>query len=266
MSTKLSVRIFSLILTLAIISAPLRISGAAPAYEPVAFPYTAKAISREPLAFKRGIDVSFWQNDIDWQQVAAAGVEFSMLRIGAGEFTTNAGELRPDRVDERFFEYIARARENGIEVGVYWYSYARTVAGIKREAQFLVQLLAEVSQEYDITYPVVLDMEEPRDYYRDNPSEMAEAFLEIVVRAGYFPMIYSFRSWLESNLSREVRDTYALWVAHWGVQTTELRGGGNYYMWQYTDSGRVSGIDGDVDLNISYRDFAAYTRRLTIDS
>jgi GH25 family lysozyme M1 (1,4-beta-N-acetylmuramidase) len=224
---------------------------------------TAEAISGEPAVFKRGIDVSFWQDDIDWQGVANAGVEFAILRIGAGALTTRAGEFRPDRFDTRFHEYIAGAAANGIEVGVYWYSYARTVEAARREAAFLVEILGEVTQQWEISYPVVLDMEEEREWYTDSPSEMAAAFLEIIADAGYFPMLYSFRSWLDSYISRQVLDRYAVWVADWrlSMRPEHTDFPRNYYMWQYTEEGSVSGINGGVDLNVGFRDFGAFIRR-----
>jgi GH25 family lysozyme M1 (1,4-beta-N-acetylmuramidase) len=212
------------------------------------FLLSPQAISQEPLAHIYGIDVSFWQENIDWSKVAATNVEFVMIRAARGALDEN----RPIAEDTRFREYIAGAQANGLEVGVYLYSYAKTVAQIKQEAHFLVNMLSE----FQITYPVVLDMEEKPEHYTDNPSEMAEAFLEIIAEAGYFPMIYSFKSWLEDNITSQVLDKYAVWVAHWYVPATTFRG--NYYIWQYTDTGRVSGINADVDLNIAYRDFAAY--------
>jgi GH25 family lysozyme M1 (1,4-beta-N-acetylmuramidase) len=219
------------------------------------FWFTAEAIHREPEVIMHGIDVSRWQETVDWEKVAAAGVEFVMMRAAVGAFTNRAGDSFPDSEDRRFREYIAGAQANGIEVGVYMYSYAKTVPQIQREARFLVNLL----REFEITYPVVLDMEEPRSYYTDCPSAMAAAFLEIITEAGYFPMMYSYKSWLENNLTPDVRDTYAVWVAHIDVPATTYRY--NYVMWQYTFTGSVSGIAGDVDLNIGYRDFAAYIRR-----
>jgi len=211
-----------------------------------------QAIEREPATVLYGIDVSRWQGDINWQEVGRTNIEFAMLRIGVGSFMTDG---RPDNMDRRFREYIAGAQANGIEVGVYWYSYAQTVEQIKREAHYLVSILGE----FRITYPVVLDMEEARDYYIDSPSDMADAFLEIIMAAGYFPMLYSFKSWLENNVNQYIRDKYTIWVAHWYVPETTYKG--NYHMWQYTDEGRVSGISGNVDLNIAYRDFAAYITR-----
>ncbi|MCL1881974.1 MAG: glycoside hydrolase family 25 protein [Oscillospiraceae bacterium] len=220
------------------------------------FLFTAAAISREPLVFKRGIDVSRWQGDIDWQLVSETGIDFAMLRIGRGTLIYNDELLFEDGFDSRFHEYIEGAQANGIDVGVYWYSYARTIEEIQREARFLVDILGD----FEITYPVVLDMEEiDRAWYIDCPSEMAEAFLEIIIDAGYFPMFYSFMWWLEDRLTPRVRDRFTIWVAHYEVRQTTFSG--NYYMWQYTHYGRVSGIQGDADLNIGYRDFASFIRR-----
>jgi len=204
---------------------------------------------------KYGVDVSRWQEDIVWEDVAQSGIEFAMIRAGVGEFTDPQGEHHPISEDSRFREYIEGAQSNGLEVGVYFYSYAQTIEQIREEAHFYVLLLSY----FHITYPVTLDMEESSDYYIDDPSEMAEAFLEIVEHEGYFPMLYSYKSWLEDNLSSEVRSKYTAWVAHIDVRATTYRG--NYYMWQYSHTAKVSGIEGDVDLNIAYRDFAEYIKR-----
>ncbi|MCL1832419.1 MAG: glycoside hydrolase family 25 protein [Oscillospiraceae bacterium] len=225
------------------------------------FLFTAEAISNQPLVYTRGIDASFHQGDIDWSSVAATGIDFAMLRIGAGAVTQDNGNFLPDRMDERFREYIFGAQNYGIDVGVYWFSYARTVEEIEREARFMVRMLGE----FDIPYPVVLDMEmnimKYPDWYIDDASDMAEAFLQIVADAGYYPMLYSFRSWLTELIETRILDKYAVWVAHWNPNGTDYPR--NHYMWQYSSTGRVSGItgnNGEVDLNIGYRDFGAYIR------
>ncbi|MCL2071654.1 MAG: glycoside hydrolase family 25 protein [Oscillospiraceae bacterium] len=223
------------------------------------------AVLREPTVIKYGIDVSRWQNDIDWEAVAQTRAEFVMLRAAVGSFESiDTDEATPAinliAEDSRFREYIAGAQENGLEVGVYLYSYAKTVREIKREARFFVNLLSD----FEITYPVALDMEEERGHYTDEPSEMAEAFLEIIMDAGYFPMMYSYKSWLENYLTPELRNDVAVWVAQLDAHSTTYHG--DYFMWQYSHKGRVSGIDGDVDLNIAYRDFADYIRRTGLNN
>ncbi|MCL2036157.1 MAG: glycoside hydrolase family 25 protein [Oscillospiraceae bacterium] len=213
-----------------------------------------QAIELEPAAIIHGIDISRWNGDINWEEVGRTNIEFAMIRIGFGAFVDSNGVHHKTDMDRRFREYIAGAQENGIEVGVYFYSYAQTLDQIIDEAYHLLNML----DEFKITYPIALDMEEPREDYIDNPSEMADAFLNIIADAGYFPMMYSYKSWLENYLTAEIREKYTVWVAHIEVPATTYKD--RYYMWQYTWKGRVSGINGDVDLNIAYRDFSAYIK------
>ena len=219
---------------------------------------TARALSREPTVLKYGIDVSKNQGEIDWERVAKTRTEFVMMRAAVG-----AVNDAPISADSRFDEYIEGAQNAGLDVGVYFFSYAETISEIVEEAWFLVDLL----KDYRITYTVVLDMEQQPSEYKDNPVRMAEAFLEIITDAGYFPMFYSYQWWLEHFITPEFYDKYAIWVAHYDVHATTYSG--DYYMWQYTERGKVSGITDNnqydyekfVDLNISYRDFAGYIRK-----
>ncbi|MCL1789460.1 MAG: hypothetical protein FWG33_03805, partial [Oscillospiraceae bacterium] len=190
-----------------------------------------------------------------WKSVASTRAEFAILRAAVGK----VGD-EPISADSRFNEDITGGQENGIEVGVYFYSYAKTVSEIRKEARFLVSLL----QAFEITYPVALDMEEEHNHYTDDPGAMAEAFLEIIMEAGYFPMMYSYKSWLEGYLIRETCREITIWVAQLDSPSTTYLG--NYYMWQYSHTGSVSGINGDVDLNIAYRDFGAYIRRVGLNN
>jgi GH25 family lysozyme M1 (1,4-beta-N-acetylmuramidase) len=217
------------------------------------------AIFREPAVIKHGIDISRWQEEIDWSSVARTNLEFVMIRAAVGAFKDDDGKRFPISEDSKFREHIAGAQENGFEVGVYMYSYAKTVREIRKEAHFLVDLL----ENFHITYPVTLDMEESRKHYIDDPGVMAEEFLDIIMEAGYFPMLYSYKSWLHDHIDRDVRNKYVAWVAHLDVPATTYHG--SYFMWQYSHTGRVSGIDGDVDLNIAYRDFAEYIKKMGLN-
>jgi GH25 family lysozyme M1 (1,4-beta-N-acetylmuramidase) len=214
---------------------------------------TAAILENEPRVRIRGIDVSFWQGDIDWQRVAASGVQFAMIRAGRGSIDAN----RPMIEDTRFREYAEGALANGIDIGVYFYSYARNPADARREAQFLVNII----KDFEITYPVVFDIEDEihERLSRRQVTAIVEAFFEVLMDNNYFPMIYSFRNFLEEKIEPRVLDTYAVWVAHWYVDRTNYRY--PYHMWQYTDRGRIPGIRGDVDRNISYYDFAEILRR-----
>ncbi|MCL1865978.1 MAG: glycoside hydrolase family 25 protein [Oscillospiraceae bacterium] len=214
-----------------------------------------QAIDNEEETIIYGMDISRWNGDIDWESVGKSGLDFVMMRIGVGAYTDKSGTFHENAMDSKYKEYVKGAQENGLEVGVYWYSYAKTVADMEQEAVFLLGLLSN----YKLTYPVALDMEEQRGYYTDDPSDMADAFLNIISDAGYFPMLYSYKNWLESYITVDVREKYAVWVAHIDVSATSYKN--PYYMWQYSWTGRVSGMNGNVDMNIAYRDFADYIRR-----
>lgn len=247
-------KIISLLL-ITMIYISLTPASATPEYREYRALMTSKAISNQPAALKYGIDVSRWQGDIDWEAVSETRADFVILRAAVG-----AVDDEPISIDSRFREYIKGAQEHQLEVGVYFYSYAKTVTEIRKEARFLVNLLSE----FEITYPVALDMEEEHKHYKDDPGEMAEAFLEIIMDAGYFPMLYSYKSWLEGYLIRETCREVTIWVAQLDSPSTTY--GGNYYMWQYSHTGSVSGIEGDVDLNIAFRDFGEYIRRVGLNN
>ncbi|MDR2531610.1 MAG: glycoside hydrolase family 25 protein [Oscillospiraceae bacterium] len=214
---------------------------------------TAMILENEPRVELRGIDVSFWQGDIDWARVADSGrVDFVMLRAARGHINSD----RPMIEDTRFREYIEGALANGLDVGVYFYSYARSVEDARREAEFLI----EVIRGYELTYPVVFDIEDPihERMSMELITAMTEAFFEVLMNNGYFPMLYSYKYFLETKIDPRVLDTYAVWLAQWASRPTYER---PFHIWQYTDKGRIPGINGDVDLNISYINFPEVLRR-----
>lgn len=212
---------------------------------------TVATLVDEPDAHLRGIDVSFAQGDIDWEKAAASGIDFAIIRAGRGN--TN---ISPMKADDYFEKNITEATANGLDVGVYFYSYAETVEEAEEEARFFISLI----KDYTVTYPVILDMEE--EFQAGLPGEtltkMIDAFFGVVMEAGYFPMLYSYKSWLESNLDMRILDKYAVWLAQIAPYPSY---DGAFYMWQYTYSGKVNGIKGDVDLDISYRDFPSIFRK-----
>lgn len=187
----------------------------------------------------KGIDVSKWQGHIDWQRVK---VDFAIIRAG---ISTSK--------DVRFEENYAGATAAGIPVGVYWYLKAMTVEAAHREAAACIKAIAGKS----LAYPVYADIEEAAQLRlgRDKLTAIAAAFLEDVEAAGYFVGLYSSKSHLETCFTAEIRERYAVWVAHYGVGKTTYSG--RYGMWQYTDKGKVDGITGAVDLDIAYEDYPA---------
>lgn len=201
-----------------------------------------------------GIDVSYHQQEIDWAEVAAAGVEFAMIRVGRRGY----GEEGTLGLDTHYVENILGATANGIHVGVYFFSQATSLFEIDEEVTMLLNLI----DNFNISYPVVFDWEyiTTADWARTNEvtgeevTTMAKYFCDKVALAGYTPSIYfnMDMGYLSYDLSQ--LKEYSFWLAE--LNTRPLF---HYHfdMWQYTFTGKVPGIAGSVDMNLSFRDFAA---------
>ena len=213
--------------------------------------YSSKPLKQEDTVVLRGIDVSWVQGDIDWPAVAESGIDFVIIRAGRGDIDGTGPSM-----DTYFPQNIQGALENGLDVGVYFYSYAQTPEQAETEARFFVSLL----EGYEITFPVVMDLEEDMEDDVDDAeiSEISEAFLEIVAESGYYPMLYSYKARLDYVIDREITDKYALWVAQFGGNRPETEY--DYYMWQYSYEGRINGINGNVDFDVAYRNFPEILR------
>ena len=195
---------------------------------------------------KIGIDVSRYQGSIDWAAVKDAGGEFAMLRLGYRGYGTGA-IVR----DSYFYQNIQGALENGIEVGVYFFSQAINEAEAVEEAQFCMDLL----RDYSITYPIVFDWEpydsslHPRTEGLSDEmlTKCAVAFCQAVEANGYDSMVYSNLTYfyLHYDLSKLV--DFPLWLAQYNKTPTFYY---HFDMWQYSSTGKVPGIEGNVDLNI----------------
>ena len=155
----------------------------------------------------KGIDVSYAQGAIDWQKVKASGVEFAMLRASRGPVSST----RPASEDTTFKRNITEASEAGIKVGVYHYLYAHTVSEAKQEAKFFIKTISP----YQITYPVVLDVEEQSqaNLGKSALTKIVKAFLDEVNAAGYYGMLYSNKSWLTTYLDMSKLTGYEVWLA-----------------------------------------------------
>lgn len=192
-----------------------------------------------------GIDVSKHQGGIDWGKVKAAGVGFAIIRAGFGRDISQK--------DPNFETNYAGCKANGIPCGVYWYSYAMTPADAKKEAAACLEAIKGKKLEY----PVYFDIEEKSQLALGKAActKIARAFLEAVEAAGYWVGIYSSKSHLETCIAADVRNRYAVWVAHYGVNKTTYSG--QHGMWQKSDKGKIDGIRGNVDLNVCYVDYPA---------
>ena len=189
---------------------------------------------------KKGIDVSKHQGAIDWAKVKSDGIQFAILRAGYGKFASQK--------DSMFETNDAACRKLGIPVGVYWYSYAVSIADAEAEAEACIQVLKK--REYALA--VWYDIEDKIQLQLDQKTitAMAEAFCRKLKAAGYAVGIYSYKSFLEKYLTKEIRKQFPIWVAHTGVQQTTYEM--SYQIWQFSHTGRVAGITGDVDLNYLY--------------
>lgn len=197
-----------------------------------------------------GVDVSSYQGRIDWDEVADSGIDFAMIRILTGKRTSNLDK-------DAYFEYnYQHARAAGIKAGVYRYTYAYTKSGARQEATEIVDALGGRYLEY----PIVLDMEDSlvlNSTTREKRTEIIQEYKKIVERAGYKFALYANKNWLENYIEPEALEGVDIWLARWRSldQGPGYNGPGNLTMWQYTNAGSVAGISGNVDRNVSYKNY-----------
>lgn len=191
----------------------------------------------------KGIDVSKWQGAIDWQKVKAAGVQFAMLRAGYGRYAAQK--------DPYFETNYKNAKAAGVKVGAYWYSYAKTTEQAKQEARVFLDVIGAKSFDY----PLALDVEENATAAlgKQVVSEIIRAFCEVIEAAGHYVMVYANKSWFEAYIDDDCKKKYDTWLAEWRDDKPTY--GGNIGIWQYTSKGEINGISGDVDMNVSYKDY-----------
>lgn len=193
----------------------------------------------------RGLDVSSFQNEIDWNELKKSDIDYVMIRCGFRNLTNE--ELY---VDKYFHRNIKEANRLGIPVGVYFYSTAISEKEAIEEASFVLNTI----KDYDVTYPIAYDFEMFNQNRTIGVSDKtinnnALKFLDYVSAHGYNGMLYTNLRAIESHWNLELFKNYKIWYAQYiDVPTYD----GEYDMWQYTDRGSISGIDGNVDLNTSY--------------
>ena len=196
-----------------------------------------------------GVDVSVHQGEIDWQKVADAGVDFAMIRVGYRGYGSEGKMMG----DTHFQDNIQGALAAGLDVGIYYFSQAVTMEEARQEAAYVIEQLAP----YDVTYPVVFDWE--RQNYTGSRTQtipetnllcsMANAFCQEIEEAGYEPMIYFYQNLAYNNLDLSQLTDYPFWLAQYTDYPSFYY---DFDMWQFTSSGRVPGISGDVDLNLRF--------------
>lgn len=189
-----------------------------------------------------GIDVSSHQGGINWQGVKNAGVKFAILRVGYGMYE--------HQKDKQFENNYNGAKSVGIPVGVYLYSYAKSVAEAEREADVCLSWLGGRK----LQLPVYFDIEDDsqKNLGKNTLNEMCKAFCNKIEKAGYWAGIYSNKYWATSIISGpELGQRYTYWIAQYYNECTY---NGPYAVWQFSSSGRVDGINGNVDMNYMVKD------------
>ena len=193
-----------------------------------------------------GLDVSYYQGNIDWNAVKQSGIEFVFIRVGYRGYGT--GKLC---LDSKFHEYIKGAKASGLKVGVYFFSQAINESEAREEAAFVLKEL----EGYSLDFPVAYDMENWYSDYRTYDLSKTEitndavAFCEVVKAAGYTPMVYYGRGNYLKFDTALLSSRYKIWFAHYTNKTDYT---GHFDIWQYTCTARCPGISGDVDKNVMY--------------
>ena len=187
----------------------------------------------------RGIDVSQWQQNINWSAVADDDIQFAMI-----------GTRYNNAVDPYFDTNVRGAAAAGLRVGVYLYSYATTTAMAESDADFVLNLI----KDYPISYPVVLDVE-AQEMNGLTPSQIADiinAFCKKVETAGYYPMVYTNDYWISNKIDM-TKVHYDVWIARYNSKPT-YQGAA---LWQASNQGTVNGINGNVDINFTFKDLSS---------
>ncbi len=191
----------------------------------------------------KGIDVSHHNGVIDWKKVKQSGeVDFALIRAGYGQVITQK--------DKQFENNYKGCKDNNIPVGVYWYSYAKSVKDAIEEAKICLEIIKDKQFEY----PILFDIEEKSQMAlgKDICSEICIAFCSYLEEHGYFAGVYTFDSFANTSITDNVKNRYTMAIARLGSEPKYSC----YDIWQYSWTGKVDGISGDVDLDYCYKDYS----------
>lgn len=191
----------------------------------------------------RGIDVSHHQGVINWDKVKSQ-IDYAILSVGYGDNI-------PSQDDKQFHRNAKECSRLGIPFGVYIYSYATSEQQAKSEAEHVLRMI----QEYKLDYPIYYDLEDGSTTGKctnERIAEIAKTFCNIIEQNGYWVGIYANTYWFNTKLTLGIFDRWTKWVAQYSSTCSYNK---PYSMWQYASDGRVDGIGGNVDMNVSYKDF-----------
>lgn len=193
-----------------------------------------------------GIDVSKYQGKIDWEKVKADGIRYAILRVGSSD---NNGLYIDPYFEENYLGCIA----NGIAVGAYIFTYADDESEQNEE---ILKFLPALSGK-TFKYPVFVDVEYKglASLGKSQLSSLIKRYMDILDQKGFTPGWYSYTNFINSYIDKDMLKDYPLWVADY---RSALGYSGPYDIWQYTSSGTVSGINGNVDMNRDYRGYIPF--------
>ena len=194
-------------------------------------------------AIFEGVDVSVYQGNIDWNKAKADGIEFAIMRAGYGKYVSQK--------DKYFDQNMKNAKAAGLPCVVYWFSYALTPEDAIKEADACY----EVIKNYKLEYPVSFDMETESQMKlpKETVAQIIEAFCGRMESYGYYTTLYTYASFLNYKVDDRIFDKYDIWVAHYNTSKPAFNR--NYGLWQYSCTGSVWGITGNVDRDYVYLDY-----------
>ncbi len=197
-----------------------------------------------------GMDVSKWQGEINWDNVKASGIDFVIMRVG-----TSYGK------DVNFEYNYLGAKSRGINVGIYYYSYALTESEARAEAETVSTWLNGKSFEYPLFYDI--EDSSQLELTNDERTALCVAYNTVLENKGYLTGVYANKNWLSNYLDWPLlAEKYVIWEAAWRVSgQPEVDKSGECQLWQYTDQGSVNGVWGNVDLDVSYVNYPEIIKR-----
>ena len=196
-----------------------------------------------------GIDVSEYQGDIDWEEVKKSGVEFAILRLGYRGY----GKEGKIILDKEFEQNYEEAKNQGIKLGVYFFSQALNLDEIREETEFILENI----KDKDLDFPIVFDLEKIKNddartdnLTSDEINNMTLEFCKIIKDNGYIPAIYGNSKTFATVIKLELFDNIIKWYADYQYKPLYPY---DFQIWQYTESGSISGITGDVDIDLCFK-------------
>ena len=196
---------------------------------------------------KKGIDLSTFQKNVDYKKLKEQGIEFAIIRCGYGK--------ERNQKDAEFETHYRGLKSVGIKVGAYLYSYCTAVENAKLEGENCLYFIS--GKEFEL--PIFIDLEENRtkELGRVCVTQIAKTFCEIIENAGYKAGVYANLDWFRNYIDVSQLSDYSIWLAQWNDKyTADFR----VDFWQYTNSGKIDGISGNVDLDYAYIDWKIYCK------